>query len=138
MKGKIFGKIRRFAGKDRNTGIFGRLSLWLRALLFSALLLSVTGACENFMFDNGENSFKKAVEDAVWNATAPTLAITITSSYGRLSIMGSHTAKQKVPFSLTFQPAADYCFVRWAAYSGSTPLGSDVVTFTPPTRWKPR
>ncbi|MDR1617860.1 MAG: hypothetical protein LBS06_02280, partial [Treponema sp.] len=113
----------------------GKSSLWMGALLFSALLLFVTGACENFMIDSEDNSFKKGVEETVWNATAPVLNIQVhaaSPSEGITSPNGRYSVKQKIPFLVQFTVESAYFgFVRWMAYDAETmqPFGPEVVEF---------
>jgi hypothetical protein len=117
----VFGKIRR-----------------ITAVLFCAVLFSIAGGCDNFMLDNGENSFKKNVEDTVWNATAPNLDIQIQAaspSEGLTAPNGRQTVKQKIPFHVQFTVQGAYFgFVRWMAYDAGTMqvMGPGVVEFSSP------
>jgi hypothetical protein len=106
------------------------------AVFVLGLVLLLAGGCENFMADNSENPFKESIEEAVWEATAPRFEVRVQAGpdTGTTTPVGSVEVKQRVPFHVLFTPAADYFFIRWAAYDASSmaEYGADIVIFTAP------
>jgi hypothetical protein len=88
------------------------------------------------MVDTSENPFKESIEETVWEATAPRFEVRVQAAQntGATTPVGGVEVRQRVPFHVLFTPAADYFFIRWAAYDASSmaEYGANVVLFASP------
>jgi hypothetical protein len=111
----------------------------LRKLLLVPFLLALL-TCDNFVLQNKNNSFKESIEDAVWIANAPLIAVRFQSSInnsnpGIVTPSGRQMVKQRVAARVQFTETGQDAFIRWAAYLADTngtivkELDSSVITF---------
>lgn len=100
--------------------------------LASISVLATVGGCSNFM--SSDSDFKKKLTEEVKVANAPKIEVRIQADTGTgtVSPNGLTVVKVDVPFTITFQPAADYGFTGWAVFDiadPSEPLGAEIMTF---------
>ena len=80
----------------------------------SFLTLFTFISCRNFM---NSKEVRKEIEDAIAEANAPKIEVTITSNEGTGSTIpyGIYQAKMNYPFSVSFTENSKYCFNEWKA-----------------------
>ena len=80
----------------------------------SFLTLFTFISCRNFM---NSKDVRKEIEDAIAEANAPKIEVTITSNEGTGSTIpyGIYQAKMNYPFSVSFTENSKYCFNEWKA-----------------------
>ncbi|MDR1586611.1 MAG: hypothetical protein LBS57_04060 [Treponema sp.] len=101
------------------------------AVFFLIITLALTGC--DLLLDKPEEDIRKEIENAVWEAEAPVLNVSVEAPVEEGVISSRPPAiKQKVAFSVAFTCSANYQFIEWRAWQGETLLGDNIVHFDNP------